>query len=82
MFVLTAAAQPVHLQPIEKEGEAEWETVMSPGDKLKGLCNHRKGSKEGVRLSYQSAATVICICTTTKAPSPPSSRTLVLSCIN
>jgi len=27
MFVLTATAEPVHLHPIEKKDEAEWETV-------------------------------------------------------
>lgn len=28
MLVLTAAAQPVHLYPIEKKCEAEWETTV------------------------------------------------------
>lgn len=28
MFVLTATAQPVHLYPIEKKGEAERETMV------------------------------------------------------
>lgn len=37
MSVLTARAQPVHLHPIEKKGETEWETTVPLGDELKGL---------------------------------------------
>lgn len=61
MFVLTATAQPVHLHPIQKKGEAEWETTVPLWDKLKGLCNHKKGkgSKKVVMLYCQPVAIVV-----------------------
>lgn len=37
VFELTAGAQPVHLDPIQEEGEAEREAMVSLGDKLEGV---------------------------------------------
>jgi hypothetical protein len=36
---LAAGADPVHLNPVQKEGEAEGEAVVTLGDKLKGVWN-------------------------------------------
>lgn len=37
VLVLTTGAQPVHLDPIQEEGEAEGEAMVSLGDKLEGV---------------------------------------------
>lgn len=38
---LAAGAEPVHLNPVQKEGEAEGEAMVSFGDKLKGVCKSK-----------------------------------------
>lgn len=84
MFVLTATAQPVHLHPIEKKCETEWETMVPLWDKLKGLCNHRKKRVQRKRLCFTVSLLQLLylVCITTKAPSPLTSGALVLGSIN
>lgn len=37
VFELAAGAQPLHLQPVQEERQAEREAAVSPGDEAKGL---------------------------------------------
>lgn len=39
MLIFAAGAQPVHLHPVQEKGETEGETMVSFGNKLKGLWN-------------------------------------------
>lgn len=37
VFELAAGAQPLHLQPVQEEGEAEREAAVSPRDEVESL---------------------------------------------
>lgn len=37
VFELAAGAQPLHLQPVQEEGQAEGETSVSPRNELESL---------------------------------------------
>lgn len=84
MFVLTARAQPVHLHPIEKKGEAEWETMVPLWDKLEGLWNHRNERVQRKRLCFMVSPLhfLHLIYIIARASSPLRSGSSILSCIS
>lgn len=57
--VLTARAQPLHLQPVEIKGEAEREAQVPLGGELEGICNHRK---KGFKEKYYTSLSACCSC--------------------
>lgn len=84
MFVLTARAQPVHLHPIEKKGEAEWETMVPLWHKLEGLWNHRNERVQRKRLCFMVGPLhlLYLIYIVAGASSPLRSGSSILSCIS
>lgn len=42
---LAAGAEPLHLQPVQEEGQAEGEASVAPRDKLEGVCGTGRGRR-------------------------------------
>lgn len=52
---LAAGTEPVHLDPIQEEGEAEGEAMVPLGDKLKGVWNSKTEVPEGHLLHVHAS---------------------------